>query len=333
MFDRHGVAGLGVVLGSASGGRDWVLCCRDFDDLRAYDRWCQHYPALAETLPTVVTPGRGRHAYCRLRGPDRFFKLSDGELRASRKSYAVLPPSRHPNGGHYRWIKVPVNLRAFPVLSIEDTGFLPRLPMPRRVALDRSSTAITVQKPYSPNYSKPRDLPVPVREAVLRSLPHREGERNGKLLYLARSLADIDPAAPATAWIDAVFAWWRASLAVIRTKDWTTTWRDFVRTWGIVQVPISSSLPVTLMTEAAVLAGRDPRARVLAACRALAGISEAGRFYLAGRLAGRVAGIPPRSAAAILSDFVRDGILVIDQPGRSGPRYRCATVYRLGSAT
>jgi hypothetical protein len=331
MFERRDVGGLAVVLGSASGGRNWVLCCRDWDDLDAYFRWREEHPELAAILPTVVTPGGGRHVYCRLRGPDLFVTFPDGELRASNKCYVVLPPSHHPKGGTYRWVKLPVNLRDFPVLDVEDTGFLPSLPQPRRAVRGRPSDGRTAASHApSPDITRLQELPCAVREAVLRSLPYGAGERNGKLLYLARSLADIEPAAPATAWVDAVFGWWQAALTVIKTKDWATSWRDFVRAWDMVQIPVSSSLPITLMTEAAVLAGSDPRNRVMAACSALASASETGRFYLAGRLASRVTGIPHRSAAEILKDFVRDGFLSIDKAGRPGRRRRTATVYRLG---
>lgn len=46
-------------------------------------------------MPTVAT-GRGFHTYARLPGGEFFLKLDGGDVRADRKRYAVLPPSRHP---------------------------------------------------------------------------------------------------------------------------------------------------------------------------------------------------------------------------------------------
>lgn len=95
-FGRRGVCGLGVVLGSVSGG----LACRDFDAPGVYEAWAAEHPDLARCLPTVQT-ARGWHVYflapaCTPR------TMADGELRAEGQ-YVILPPSLHPSGVVYQW--------------------------------------------------------------------------------------------------------------------------------------------------------------------------------------------------------------------------------------
>jgi hypothetical protein len=96
--------GIAVLLGERSGG----LIARDFDDARAYDRWCEREPGLAAQLPTAQSR-RGYHIYAYATEPTATQKLPGhaGELRAD-GAYLILPPSNHPSGPpHYRWLRSP----------------------------------------------------------------------------------------------------------------------------------------------------------------------------------------------------------------------------------
>ncbi len=99
-FSSPKVTGLAVILGSVSGD----LCCRDFDRVEAYRAWARKFPGYAATLPTVQT-ARGFHVYFRAKAV-RTHKFEDGELRGE-GGYCLLPPSRHPDGPIYSWIREP----------------------------------------------------------------------------------------------------------------------------------------------------------------------------------------------------------------------------------
>jgi Bifunctional DNA primase/polymerase, N-terminal len=115
MFERQ-ATGLAVILGPVSGG----LACRDFDDAGAYHRWTAQHPDLAASVPTVKT-ARGFHVY--FRGLEGFQTLGDGEYRADAGHYCLLPPSRHPDGPTYTWLK-PIPDGNLPFLDPVQAGLL-----------------------------------------------------------------------------------------------------------------------------------------------------------------------------------------------------------------
>ena len=349
LFERSScVGGLAVITGSISGGRDHVLAIRDFDTRDSYKAWAAAHTDLSSVLPTAATP-RGAHVYTRLHGCDIFLRFDDGELRASRRHYTAMPPSRHPLG-MYRWVRRPLALADLPILDLEETGFGPLWPTRLKETHEYGTNSFNKTRegktrPTSPKQAEENqyglcanspssglaDLLPEVREAILCNLPLSAGERNSCLLRLARSLADVATGVQVATWAPAVFVWWRLALPVIGTKRWADSWQDFRRAWVRARVPISMSRPVCAMTEAAILAGADPRSRLVAACRAKAADSPRGLFYLSGRMAGKVAGLPHRTAARLLSAFVGDGILIIVERGRPSPIKRRATYFRFAT--
>ena len=107
MFRIPGCTGLAVIAGAVSGD----LVVRDFDVEEDYHCWAENHPSLAATLPTVRT-GRGYHVYfrsTRICSTHHYYRdgAHVGELRGS--GYTLLPPSKHPDGGRYRWLVEPAN--------------------------------------------------------------------------------------------------------------------------------------------------------------------------------------------------------------------------------
>jgi len=131
-----GRPGVAVVFGEISGGESGTaLVSRDFDQMDAYDRWAARCPQLAAALPTVATR-RGRHVYGLVKAEDvtqlrraigkpagiGAIDCGDGELRAGVGRYSVLPPSRHPSGHVYQWLRSPFEV-PLPIIQLEDAGF------------------------------------------------------------------------------------------------------------------------------------------------------------------------------------------------------------------
>lgn len=129
----HRQSNLAVIFGEISDG----LCSMDFDELETFERWTRFCPELAETLPIVETR-RGRHVYFRAtpesiidvrrelgRRTDAHgaIQLECGELRCGVGCYSVLPPSVHPSGFEYRWIREP----GFPLPTVDPACFVEEL--------------------------------------------------------------------------------------------------------------------------------------------------------------------------------------------------------------
>src|SRR5262249_26529099 len=93
--------GVALLLGQSSRG----VRVRDFDRVDAYQAWAQEHPDLASQLPTSRTV-RGYHVFFLADIPDAVTSSADGELRAG-NGIVVLPPSAHPDGGSYSWVRRP----------------------------------------------------------------------------------------------------------------------------------------------------------------------------------------------------------------------------------
>jgi len=336
MFAKDGVGGIGIVCGRVSGHDGAALCVRDFDELDAYDDWRSRNAALAADAPTTIT-NRGRHVWVFVRGGAAYQRLGDGELISDRH-YVVAPPSRHPKGGKYLWRDgPPLGIRDFPIVTLSHTGFLQDLPGWKR---GRSRQEEAGGGPEEEEKKTNGLCPVPVhaeptshaiRQVVLRTQPHREGERNDKLLYLARSLKDINPDAHARDLYPVVAEWLRRAQREIGPRDWDETWNDFRWAWSRASVPISLSRPMSALREGAAIAKEGPRARLMAACRGLAD-ETGGAFHLAVRTAGKVVGLGKSQAHELIKSLVEDGSLIVVQPGTRGSTLRKAAVYRLGGS-
>ena len=344
------VRGVGVLLGRGSSYRGRGLVVRDFDTYDGYLAWAHANPEVAATCPTVRTR-RGAHVYFWNPGPDVFLDhraglpFGAGDIRGDRRHYAVLPPSAHPHGGTYRWMrnepKGPDNIPVFTLTAAGVVAQTPRLPAARTTPSARlyAPSRRTTKRPAT----AAGQLAPAIREVVLRSLPTGPGERHRRLFDLAQRLKDIAPGATASFWAGAFSEWWRLAALVVRSQDRGASWREFVDALDRVRVPTSFTAPRLAIfpykdadkgpenpNTSCVHSERDRL--ILAACSRLAALSRDGVFFLSYRLAGEACGLRSHvQAGKRLRGLVAAGCLIVvgkrEQPSASRRR---ATRYRLG---
>jgi hypothetical protein len=302
MFARPGITGLAVITGKVSGG----LAVRDFDLAEAYNAWSRANPDDAAILPTVKT-ARGFHVYGRLED-DIFADLGDGELRGNSRHYVLLPPSLHPDGSVYLW-KVPL-----------PEGSLPRLP----VSLTRGEGSQTQSQPttthdYTLHVLHGRN----VESAIAATLPTAQGQRNRKLFDLARILKGLIPAATPEKLREIVQHWFALALPVIGTKDWSTTWSDFVHAWKQIRFPAGRCFQAAVAAAEndipAVAYRYDGNLRRLVSLCWHLQAQQLGRpFPLSCRKAGKFLGVSHVQAWRDLRTLEFDGILKLIKKGKEG---------------
>ena len=126
--------------------------------------------------------------------------------------------------------------------------------------------------------------------------------------------------------------WHSLALPIIGTKDFDSTWGDFVPSWPRARLPLMDDL-LTQAWERS-LASPEPAAasqydsepvrRLVGLCAELARLSPAGRFFLAAGGAGRLLGLQSMVCYRWLLMLQADGILMLEEPGnkRRATRYR-----------
>ncbi len=352
MKHRNIVTGIAVINGAASPGRRGVLTVRDFDNMKAYERWAEKFPEIDKACPTSVT-SRGVHKFCyTTHTPTHVVKFGDGELRGSNKGYVVLPGSFHQKGWRYCWRGASPSPGNFPIYKIHDTGFIAdysrdkvvnhvRQAVPtttqnvvktRRKPLQASLPEL-IQKPLCPLDGLDRFCP-PVREAILKAIPHKKGTRNDCLLYLTRLLKDESEEvlyAAAAQWYSIGRLWNKISskdesLDEVRA---TVAWYIRRRKRGLTATSPSESGMIERMKHATARPGSDEM-RLLRACATLPAGND-GLFYLGCRTAGEVLGCGKTKAHKVLAALVDQGWLeVVENLGQRKYK-RKATVFRFTS--
>jgi hypothetical protein len=97
-FSR-GRRNIGVVCGKVSGG----LVVIDFDGEDTFQRFAQEHPEIVNNT-WVAKTARGYHVYLRTKEPPRPAHRGKIDIKGE-GSVVLVPPSVHPSGAQYRWIR------------------------------------------------------------------------------------------------------------------------------------------------------------------------------------------------------------------------------------
>lgn len=313
LFSRSKRAvGVGIVLGKVSGD----LYVRDFDKAGAYEAWAATYPALARTLPTVQT-SRGFHVYARWPG-GKTRTMSDGELRGD-GTYVVAPPSPHPSGCFYVW-RVPLTEGPVPLIDPVVAGLAQSAESPSICAtesteLQRHGDTEAIKELGASLISRDD-----VRNAMMRTIPKQRGKRNDAVFRLARALKGLSGIAETKTsnLRPVVKTWHQMALENIGTKDFATTWGDFVHAWKNVHTPEGTDTLALAMAAAAAAASPawaadyGAGAQILASlCRELQRRAGVGKtWFLSCGKAADCVGVDKGTASRWLKAFVADGSLL-----------------------
>lgn len=166
-----------------------------------------------------------------------------------------------------------------------------------------------------------------------RFIPNCEGARNRCLFQLARYLKGTMPNASKDELRSIVRKWHELALPVIGTKDFSTSWADFLRGYEKVKFPhgsilklimerinMSSTIPESLQS----LGYGDKCNLLVRICRQLQFNAGTEPFFLSARQAGELLGIHYTDAAKCFYALKADGVLeLISQgAGNKASRYR-----------
>lgn len=167
------------------------------------------------------------------------------------------------------------------------------------------------------------------------TLPTQEGHRNKRLFELARWAKGTRPEATREELRAIVQEWHRLAEPVIGTKDFSTSWAEFLTGWDKVRAPhgevmggILRSIDHTTLPPPGIEAlGYGASALYLIrVCRALQAHHGAEPFFISARQAGEVLGLHFTDTSKMLSALVADGVLVLVSKGsgKVASRYRFA---------
>jgi hypothetical protein len=314
--DADRVGGLAVVCGTASGCRGACLAVRDWDRSDGYPLWAAEHPDLAEALPASRT-GRGHHLFFRTT-EERFAGLGDGEFRATSGHFVLLPPSLHPSGATYEWLRPPIA----PLPVVENpiaVGLLPAPPVP---PVPSYPSLFYDCAPLLTNRTAYVDEGRAAEAAVLASLPAAPGQRNLLLFRLARAVKSLPRYAggPAEEALPLVRRWHELAVGTpMRTKAWAESWADFRRSWECVRQPGTGTISlqelgrwafelVPLATDRGSRV-RGDLLRLSLICERLQGWAGGRPFPLAVRVAADLLGCGVGSAQRFIRQLVNAGEL------------------------
>ncbi|AVP57756.1 hypothetical protein C7H73_08855 [Pulveribacter suum] len=167
------------------------------------------------------------------------------------------------------------------------------------------------------------------------TLPTQEGQRNRRLFELARWAKGARPEATREELRAIVQEWHRLAEPVIGTKDFSTSWAEFLTGWDKVRAPhgevmggilrnIDHAAPLPTGIEA--LGYGASAIHLVRVCRALQAHHGAEPFFISARQAGEVLALGHKEAALMLRALVADGVLVLVSKGagKVASRYRFA---------
>ncbi len=167
------------------------------------------------------------------------------------------------------------------------------------------------------------------------TLPTQEGQRNKRLFELARWAKGTHPNATRDELRAIVQEWHRLALPVIGTKDFATSWAEFLSGWDKVRAPHGAIMDsivqgidhtAPLPPAIAQLGYGTAGNRLVRVCQALQAHHGTDPFFISARQAGEVLGVHFTDASKMLSALVADGVLTLVSKGagKVASRYRFA---------
>ena len=227
-WDANPHANLAIATGGTSG-----LCVLDVDPRHggndSLDRLLDEHGPLPDTVK-AVTGGNGRHVYFAAAEPLKSRTLAPGVELKGDGCYVVAPPSVHPDtGAEYAW-----ELSSHP-------DHVPLAPLPdwiARALLQRDTSHYVVSDVSVVSVTHTPE------SVVASTLPEEEGERNRRLLELARGLKHNAGIATVEDCEPHLREWHRLALPNIRTKSYADTELDFEHAFEHARYPLGVDLAV-----------------------------------------------------------------------------------------
>ena len=168
--------------------------------------------------------------------------------------------------------------------------------------------------PYSPG------------EVVRMTLPTGPGQRNKRILDLARGLRFNAGLAdkPFPELRPYVEKWHAQAVAAIRTKEFDETWADFVHAWTRARAPLGDVIQAAWenvtagpLPEEALSYDTEPVRLLVALCKTLGGLSEDGNFFLSSHVAARLLELRPEQVRRKLKMIEADGRIQTRKKGNA----------------
>lgn len=184
---------------------------------------------------------------------------------------------------------------------------------------------------YSSNYSVLSVLSV--GDAIERTKPLGEGERNRRLFEFARHVKALQPNASKDELRQIAQQWHEAALPVIGTKDFLTTWFDFSNAIESVRYPVGTSLKQIIgdidmsepIPERLVALGYSTKSvQLFRICQRLQEQAGEEPFFLSSRQAADLIQMDYSDAAKLLRVMRADGFIqeISKGAGNRASRYR-----------
>src|SRR5262249_35906314 len=158
-----------------------------------------------------------------------------------------------------------------------------------------------------------------IETLIVQTLPTGPGQRNRCIFKLARGLKALIPDAKSVELRLIVQKWHSLALSVIRTKDFSTTWTDFVTAWQNIKRPAGMAFQAALVAAehielTGVAASYDGDLRRLAQVCVALQAQTSGTFFLGCRQAKAI-GIERMAACRLFRVLRFDGVLELVRKG------------------
>jgi hypothetical protein len=310
----------------------------DVDAEEAEAQAVNRFGSIPETF-TVQTPRGGKHYYfrysgkCRIKNGTNILGIKKLDLRAD-EGYVIAPPSKGDKGG-YKVINAhsPVLIPDWLEDSQRASEYSENVEKTEKIERTENTEAISEVSAISAISDT-----VSVDRVIQATLPAVQGERNRRILDLARGLK-YDCGLANEKLINVrpyVQQWHKLALPVIGTKPFEDTWEDFVSAWKAAKHSLLISPLLTAHKRAqggdlpaeAKEYDNDHTKLLIGICWHLSR-DKSRRFFLSSHKAGKLLGIPSATALKRLQMLIADEVLELDW---SGNQHKANRYIWIGSA-